>query len=520
VISAKEIEEKLQKRFDGGFKSLSDIPHPNLLKDSNIASKRIKRAILENEKIVVIGDYDVDGIVSSAIIYKFFREIDFPVEIVIPNRFSDGYGISPELLERVNADLVITVDNGIHAFRSAEILKERGTDFIITDHHNPSDKLPDALAIVNPKREDCPYPYKEICGAEVIWLLLGELKRVLGLNVDMGKFLHLIAIATIADVMPITNLNHSIVKNGLKLLSKSSEPFVQVFRQFAKNGVFTSENIAFQISPRLNASGRMLDATLSFQFLISENLAEANELFLKIDELNSRRKEVEKEMFDEVSKNIDLSNEILMYSSKNMHEGIIGIVASRIVETFQKPTILFSEKDGIIKGSARSLGNIDMFKILKDSSHLFLKWGGHKMVGGLSLEFDNFQTFQQRANNLMKKYSKTDFENIDDTFGEIDLKNLDLNLLKMIDKFQPFGEKNRKPNFELHNVFVKEKISIGKEKNYQKLSLQNGDEIIKILVFRKSRDFEIGENISIIFEPTINEFRGKKSIEGFFIKEI
>ncbi|EJF07861.1 single-stranded-DNA-specific exonuclease RecJ [Thiovulum sp. ES] len=520
MISAREIEKKLQKRFDGGFKSLSDIPHPSLLKDSDIASERIAKAIFGKEKIVVIGDYDVDGVVSSAIAHLFFREINFPVEIVIPNRFSDGYGVSPELLEKVDADLVITVDNGIHAFRSAQILKERGTDFIITDHHNPSDKLPDALAIVNPKREDCPYPYKEICGAEVIWLLLGEVKRVLGVNVDMGKFLHLIAIATVADVMPITNLNHSIVKNGLKILSKSNEPFVQVFRKFAKNGVFTSEDIAFQISPRLNASGRMLDATLSFQFLISENLAEANELFFQIDELNSRRKEIEKEMFDEVSKNIDLSNEILMYSSKNMHEGIVGIVASRIVETFQKPTILFSERDGIIKGSARSLGNIDIFEILKDSNHLFLKWGGHKMVGGLSLELDNLQTFQQRANSLMQKYADTDFENSDETFGKIDLKNLNLNLLQTIDKFQPFGEQNRKPNFELHNVFIKDKISIGKEKDYQKLTLQNGDEVIKILVFRKSRNFEIGENISIIFEPTINEFRGKTSIEGFFVKEI
>ena len=514
-----DIENNLASRFSNGFSKLSDLPNPNLLKDSSKASKRIVQAIQNREKITIIGDYDVDGVTSSAIAYLFFQEIGVDVEIIIPNRFSDGYGITPKLLNRVNADLVITVDNGIHSFQSAEILKKRETDFIITDHHQPSDKLPDAFAIVNPKRLDCKYPYKDICGAQVIWFLLAEVKKELKVNVDMGQFLDLLAVAIIADVMPITGFNHSLVKVGLKQFFSSNRISNKVLinQLFSQKNYITSEDVAFQISPRLNSSGRMQDAILSFQFLVSNNYLEASQLFDEIDELNQSRKLIERDLSKQVIDEVDSSQPIILYYNENLHSGVIGIVASRIVEKFKKPTFIFSLENGILKGSGRSLGNINIFEVLSNSQKLFLKWGGHKMAGGLSLNLSNFETFKNEAIQFMQKYTAIDFQEINNNLGHLDMRDLNFDLFDMLNKFEPFGNKNEKPVFYISDALVVSSYRIGKEKQFQKLMVEKNSVKLEVLIFADIEDINIEEKISFSYRPAISTFRNKTTIQAHFI---
>jgi len=522
MIKLQDVEKELSKRFPNGFNSLADIPQPSLLKDSKKASKRVIKAIENGERITVIGDYDVDGITSSSIIYLFFKELGVDIDIVIPNRFKDGYGITPQLLERVEADLVITVDNGIHAFNSAKILKERGVDFIITDHHNPSDTLPDAFAIVNPKQSSCQYPYKEICGAEVIWLLLAEVKRELEAKIDMNQYLDLLAIATIADVMPITGINHAIVKAGLKLFSKKRRVANQILfdRVFVDRESISSEDIAFQIAPRLNSSGRMDDAIHSFKFLTSDNYLEAVELFEKIDSLNIERKEIEKAIFQDVASSVDTSKSIIIYYGENLHEGVIGIVASRIVEKFQKPAFIFSQNGDILRGSGRSLGNIDMFYLLTEASHLLLKWGGHKMAGGLSMKLENIDEFKRIIYKAMERYTQKDFINESQVFGELDLNDVSLELCDILDRFEPFGNGNERPIFSISDARVKNSYRIGKSGEYQKLIIEKNLEELEVVVFQDIEDIEVGRNISFIYKPNKSTFRDEVTIQAFLKKMV
>jgi single-stranded-DNA-specific exonuclease len=223
LLTKSDLFEILSSRFERD-KRLSEIPNPALLQDGQKAAKRIADAIKSNQRIVLVGDYDVDGVSSTAIMVDFFRQIPYPLTALIPNRFKDGYGVSPTLLERIEADLIITVDNGISAIEAADICKQKGIELIITDHHTPGEILPDAYAIVNPKLSTCPYPFKDICGAEVAWLLLALLKKELELDIDMRQFLDILAIAIIADIMPLIDINRTIVKEGLRLLQNSSRP--------------------------------------------------------------------------------------------------------------------------------------------------------------------------------------------------------------------------------------------------------------------------------------------------------
>jgi single-stranded-DNA-specific exonuclease len=515
-----DVDKKLLERFPDGFSPLSEIPKPSLLADAKKASERVAKAIQNREKITIIGDYDVDGVVSSAISYLFFKELGFEVEIIIPNRFRDGYGITPELLTKVKADLIITVDNGIHGFKPAEICKERGIDLIITDHHNPSDSIPEAFAVVNPKRVDCLYPYKEICGAQVIWLLLGEVKRVLSLNIDMGQFLDLIAVAVISDVMPITGLNHSIVKAGLSRFAKSERDVNRVImdKLFAEKRAISSEDIAFQLSPRLNSSGRMEDAKTSFEFLTSSSYLEASQIFDKIDKYNEERKFVEKDIFERVAKSVDSSKPVILFYGEDLHEGVIGIVASRVVEKFGKPAFIFSKNGNILKGSGRSLGNIDIFYILTTVSDLLLKWGGHKMAGGLSINISNWEQFCERVWKSMDIYTEKDFMEISNIFGELSFEDLDFELMDILKKYEPYGNGNEKPIFLVKDAKIIKSFRIGKNREYQRIVVEKDNLEKEILVFQKHEDFLVGDFISFSYRPNISTFRNETRIKAFLEK--
>ena len=443
-LNKEEIKKILSSRIEE-IDSFS-IPHFSLLSDITKAAKRIAKAVQNNEKIVVVGDYDVDGVSSSAIMKLFFKKLGYEIKVVIPNRFEDGYGLTPKLLENIEGDLIITVDNGITSFEAAEICKQRGIELIITDHHTPKKspsskfQVPSAFAVINPKTSP-DFPFKEICGAEVAWYLCAAVKSEMNLNIDLREFVDILTLAIIADVMPLTNLNRTLVKMGLKRLNRGLRIFSKILVKEFKN--ITSEVIAFQVAPRLNAAGRMESAYTAYRFLVSEDKEEAYKLFLELDRLNNLRKEREKTIFEL----IEVDNEDFILSFGDFDEGVIGIVASRLVHKYKKPAIVFSQKEDILKGSGRSLGNIDIFELINSCGELLEGFGGHTMACGLSIKKENFYKLKEKLNQEIKKYNPNDFFIEDFVLGELPFSEIDLGLLDMINEFEPFGEANPRPKF-------------------------------------------------------------------------
>ncbi|MBN2815422.1 MAG: single-stranded-DNA-specific exonuclease RecJ [Campylobacterales bacterium] len=511
-INKNELYTLLASRFDKEEKKLSNIPSPELLHNAPEAAKKIAEAIRANKRITLVGDYDVDGVSSTAIMVDFFRQIPYPLEAIIPNRFRDGYGVSPTVLERVDADLVITVDNGISAFSAAEVCKERGIDLIITDHHTPAEKVPDALYIVNPKLNECDYPFPEICGAQVAWLLLGLLKKELGLSIDMRQFLDILAIAVIADVMPLVNINRAIVKAGLELLSNSSRPASIIIRDFLNKKRVTSEDIAFQIAPRINSAGRLEDASLALDFYTAQDTHTAYRQFELLGQLNEMRKETEAQTTKEAIKKVNVNDKIIVVAGEGWHEGVVGIVASRLVDRFSLPAIVFSVEDGVAKGSARSVGDVNIYELIKENEHLLTKFGGHKMAAGLGLNVDNIDAFTEAINNSAKELNEEDFIPKESLSGRLRTEDIDNELLELLESFEPFGEANLRPTFYIKNAQILNIRLMGADKSHSRVEiLQSNDDTksIELVAFRQVITMPKSGTISCSYSIAKNEFNGK-----------
>ncbi|MEA2112264.1 MAG: single-stranded-DNA-specific exonuclease RecJ [Campylobacterota bacterium] len=515
-IDKTTLKELLNKRFDGVFKKLSDIPEPTLLLNSDRAAERIVDAISKNEKIALVGDYDVDGVTSSAITALFFKEIDYPLSVTIPNRFRDGYGISPTVLERIDADLIITVDNGINAIAAAEICKERGIDLIITDHHTPSEVLPDAYAIVNPKLPGCNYPFKEICGAQVAWLFLALLKRKLHVNVDMSQYLDLLSLAIVADVMPLININRVMVQAGLKMFLHSSRPSSTIIRNFLNKSKLSSEDIGFQIAPRLNSAGRLEDAMIAFNFLTSPTESDAYHYFEQLNELNIRRKSIEADVSEEALLHVNEQNTILVVAGEEWNEGVVGIVAARLCQKYSKPTIALSISDGIAKGSARSVGNVNIYELIKEHDYLLEKFGGHKMAAGLSLSVENLEAFTSAINATASKLDLSLFQENEKIIGELAGDDIDFELLSILEEFEPYGEGNNRPKFITKNAEIRNIKYFGSEKDHSRLTLHlKPDELVfhELLAFRQKVSFSLNNKITCSYTINRNEYRENVSLQ-------
>lgn len=487
--------------------SPKEIPHFSLLKDIQKATLRIVEAIEKKEKIVIVGDYDVDGVVSSTIMKRFFDVISSPVTITIPDRFKDGYGLTPSLLEKIDADVIITVDNGITANESARICKERHIDLIITDHHTPKETLPDAYAIVNPKQPDDTFPFKEICGAEVAWYLCASLKAELHLTIDMKEYLDYLGLAIIADVMPLTHMNRVLVKMALSRLSRSKKPFAVAIREFLRKEAFTSEDIGFGIAPRINAAGRMHHASLAFDFLMSDSLSEAKRLLQNLDETNLDRKRQELE-FTQIASDQAQSQQHFIVVSGEFHEGIVGIIASRMVDKYKLPCIVFTDQGENLKGSGRSLGDVNIFKIIKSCEHLLEGFGGHKLACGLSIKKENLDAFTAHVKNEASRLSKELFFQEDFTLGELPFEEIDFELLDILKRYEPFGEANPKPKFTSKAVI--EHVQNLKENHYKVVFRQN-DTYHQGILFRYDGEFH--ERCEITYTINENRFNNQSNIQ-------
>ena len=512
-LTKAKVEALLAARFDDGFKELKDLPNPFDLHDMDRAADRIVRAIRNNERIAVVGDYDVDGVVSSALMEEFFEIIGYPVEVVIPNRFVDGYGVSPGILERIDADVVVTVDNGITAFEAAEVCRRRGIDLIITDHHTPSDTLPDAYAIVNPKKELCSFAYPEICGAQVAWFLIGALKQHLGLDIRMGRFLDLLALAIVADVMPLTSINRPLVRKGLDMLSSSGRPAFEAVRSSLGKQNFSAEDIGYGIAPRINSAGRMEDASIALKFLRARTLEEASRGWLTLDTLNQMRRQEEMETTEAAIAMANPDDAVIVVAQEGWHEGVVGIVASRLVDRFKKPAIVLSVENGRAKGSGRSVGDVDLFALLDRSKEFLTGFGGHPMAAGLSLDIGRLDDFRAALHKEASKLDPELFVPKEHLLGELPMHEIDWELMEILQRYEPYGEANQRPRFLIRDVEVVEARPIGMEKNHLKLFLRDGRQTLHAVQFGYDKPVQAGERITLSGTLQINEYNERKSIQ-------
>ncbi|WP_456402290.1 single-stranded-DNA-specific exonuclease RecJ [Hydrogenimonas sp.] len=518
-LTKASIAALLAARFDEGFKELKDLPSPFDFHDMARAAERIARAIEAKERITVVGDYDVDGVVSSAIMEEFFELIGYPVDTVIPNRFRDGYGISPAVLDRIEADLIITVDNGITAFEAAKICKERGIDLIITDHHTAAETLPDAYAIVNPKKGACTFAYPEICGAQVAWFLVGALKKRLGVEIRMSRFLDLLALAIVADVMPLVSINRALVQRGLEMLSTSRRPAFEAARAYLGKSRFGAMDIGFSVAPRINSAGRMEDAVEALRFLRAKNRSEASRYWLRLEELNSLRRETEAEATEEAVRMADPDAPVIVVAKEGWHEGVVGIVASRLVDRFKKPAIVLSVEGERAKGSGRSIGEVDLFKLLQQCESSLTGFGGHKMAAGLTLPAKNVADFRDAICAHAGRIDPRSFLPKEDVMGELPMEEIDWDLMELLERYEPYGEANSRPRFLIRDAEVLDVRLIGAHSNHLRLLLGNGRKRLQAVQFGFEREVKKGQRITLTGTLQINEFNEKRTIQ-FLVDKI
>ena len=515
-ITPQEINQKLQERFsETGFLSLKNLPHPSTFKDMERATKRIVEAIYKNEKIMLIGDYDVDGVTSTALMKMFFNEIGVELDWIIPNRFKDGYGLSPNLIPRVEGyDLVITVDNGISAVYASKLCKERGIDLIITDHHIVPSVPPQAYAIIDQKQKDCKFPYKEVCGAQIAWYLIASLNGALKAKIDTKAYLTLVSIAIIADMMPLQHINRAMVVAGLKLLNRSQLPAIKAFMEKLDKVTLNAEDIGFQIAPVLNSAGRMDDAKWSVEFLLSSNIYDARVRLDRLIDFNTNRKITEQKITDEALAMVNPNDNVIVVAGEDWHEGVVGIVAARVGRHFEKPTIILTKsEEQIFKGSGRSFHVCNLFKITNSCRELLQKFGGHESAIGLSLDVNNLKKFREKINEnyALENYSKSSLD--PDILGFLSFENISYSLVNNLKTYEPYGQGNPRPKFFTSNVIIEDVVEMGKEKEHRRFTFSHNKKTHIGVLFKTKEVFHIGERVSIIYGINENHFNNRVSLQ-------
>ena len=505
------------RQDDNPYKKLQTLPLPSQLIDAKKGAMRVAEAIRRNQKIIVVGDYDVDGIVSTAIMLEFFEMLNFKAQHFIPNRFKHGYGLSQKVIEEIlrtkkSCDVIITVDNGISSFEAAKACKEANIDLIITDHHTVGEIFPEAFAVVNPKRPDCNFPYKNICGAQVAWYFCAAIKNELGSQVDMGHFFDFLCVAIISDIMPMQSMNYTIAKRGLQCLSNSSRVSLKyLFTKFARQNL-KSDDIGFLLSPLLNSAGRLDDPSLALDFLMSKTQVQASKYLDKLIGLNEQRKALQRKMLQEALLLVDDLPVICVWN-ENWNEGVIGIIASNLAQKYKRPSFVFSISGDTAKGSARNIGGINLYELLDLSSELLLGFGGHKSAAGLSLKVENLEKLKYKLCECTTKVSSIASADREEIFGVIKLGLVDFELYEIIHSFEPFGLENEKPIFLIEKARIKQITLFGRNLEFSKLVVAQDNTEKEITFFDEVLDLQEGDEIDIIATISKSTFGAEEKIQ-------
>jgi single-stranded-DNA-specific exonuclease len=445
--------------------SQNDLYDPFLMNGMESATQRLIEALTENQLITIYGDYDVDGTCATAVLYLFLKSLDANVGFHIPKRLTEGYGISTQGIDTIKqrgTSLMISVDCGITAIEEIDYANNLGMDVIICDHHQPKDNLPTALAVLDPLKPDCNYPFKYLSGAGVAFKLAQGLAERIGKREKPLEYLDLAALASAADIVSLTDENRVIVSEGIKLINESPRPALSALMEAShlQPGNLSSGQIVFTIAPRINAVGRLGDAERAVELLISEDIESAKVLASVLESENKERRKIDVDTFDEaielVETSIDFDNDrAIVLHRDNWHPGVIGIVASRLVEKYYRPTIMLTTIDGVAKGSARSIANFDVYDALNQCEEHLIQFGGHKAAAGLSVDLEKLSDFREKFNGIVCSSIHEDElspEILIDSplkFSEITPK-----FLKILDQFAPFGPGNMRPVFISENVSV------------------------------------------------------------------
>jgi len=514
LLTSEAIFTLLSKRFEDTFLSLKDLPPPSAFKDMDRAVARIVQAIQNQEKIILIGDYDVDGVISTSVMRLFFEAIGIPLAWIIPNRFRDGYGLSTTLIPRIEGyDLVITVDNGIAAVGAATECARLGIDLIITDHHIVPEVKPQAYAIINQKQAECGFPHAEVCGAQIAWYLCTALNKALDTKVAMKAYLELVAMAIIADIMPLQHINRAMVQAGIKLLNQSQRPCIQAYSEQSNKQKLTSEDIAFGLAPILNSAGRLEDASLAVEFICSTHLYDARSHLEALMTLNESRKALEQQITDEATQQVDKGAKVIVVASSEWHEGVVGIVAARLVRKFERPAIVLTENEALYKGSGRSFNGCDLFALVETQRVLLKKFGGHSAAIGLSLEPEKLEDFRVALDEKAATFCSQERYVDPDILGELPFAQIDFGLIEMIAQFEPFGEGNPKPKFLTKDVEILAVQTMGKEGNHLRFTFQQHGMIHNGVQFKTYETYRIGQRVEIVYRLNKNHFRGETTIQ-------
>ncbi len=502
---------------------LSDEPvfsDPKETADIVIAADIVNSAIENGEKIAVYGDYDCDGVTATALLYSYLKSRNADCIYYIPDRFNEGYGMNCDAIKALyekGVKLIITVDNGIAALKEIELANNLGMEVVVTDHHLPGDILPNAAAIVDPYRKDCPSDFKSICGAQVVFRLIcvTENKEPEEL---LPYFADILSLAVIADIMPLTNENRSIVKYGINKLKNSPAMGLKALLSIAgiDNDKINSSRIAFGLAPRINAAGRMGDASRAVELLCSENIMSALSIANEIDAENSARQQIEKKIFEEAVQIIEskclMHNRVIVASGKNWHHGVIGIVSAKITEKYGCPSILFSDDGEYAVGSGRSIEGFSLFDAISSAKHLTVKFGGHESAAGLTVKTEDLEEFDKLVNEFA--------ENSEPVYPilKLDCKlkpsALTLDLADAVNMLEPFGTDNKAPLFGVYGVTITRITPIGNNKHLRLLVSKEGT-TVQCLLFGVSPEnfcFEVDDTVDLAVNVEKNCFKGEYSV--------
>ena len=500
-----------------------DLLDPYLLPDMERAVMRIREAIIRKETVCVYGDYDADGICSTAMLVKRLAMLGARVQFYIPNRHSEGYGMNEEAVRKLKArgvSLIVTVDNGISAFNEIALCGAMGMDVVITDHHSVGKTVPECVAVVAASRKDAVYPNRYLCGAGVALKLIAALCDGAFSNEEFA----LAAVATIADVVPLTGENRAIVSLGLQHLL--SVPGLAALLNAAgfSDSTPDEQSVSFILAPRLNAAGRMATSMDGVELLLGTDPERARALAEQLNVYNLKRKESENAILEEAERQLETQGReghVLLLAHPDWNPGVIGIVASRLCERFHLPVILFAEQDGVMTGSGRSIEGVDLFENLTVFSHLFVRYGGHARAAGVTISTERYESFREQfIAHIEESYQPEDFYPSYPYDEALEFSELTTQRVRELKRLSPFGEGNPEPVFRFNEVRFASLRAIGKDEKHFSASAVQADRVLRVVAFNKSELLEpltTAADWDFIGKPSINEYRGSATVELFWV---
>ena len=506
--------------------SLEDLHDPFLLKDMDRAVSRIEKAIIDNENILIYGDYDVDGTTSVSLVSSYLKTITNHIATYIPDRYDEGYGISFQGIDFAsdnNFSLIIALDCGIKAIEKVSYAKKKNVDFIICDHHKPGDEIPKAYAVLNPKRVDCTYPYKELCGCGVGFKLVHALASRRGQTIeDIQQYLDLVATAIAADIVPITGENRILTYYGLEVINSNPRNGIKAIIHQINKKKLTITDVVFIIAPRINAAGRIKHGNYAVELLTEMDFEVALDFATSIEKFNLERKELDKKITYEALQQIESANEKEKFStvvySENWHKGVIGIVASRLIESFYRPTLVFTKSGNKLAASARSVKGFDVYEALNECSEYLEQFGGHKYAAGLTLDPKNYSAFKNKFEEVVKASIDKNLLIPEITIDlELELSEITPKFFRILQQMGPFGPQNMKPVFKTTSIrdngYGKR---VGSDKSHLKLSIIDGadQKTYNAIGFGLGNKIKsIKGDFDIAYSLDENEWNGRTSLQ-------